>query len=110
MGRTAMQIWLCLMVSRSGMPMLPNLSSLQGLHTATHIQITHSGSSPIQHFYFFIITKTTDIKNENIQTKFNGVQNYVTNGPVIQQPHSTNLFKTYLICILIKDFLYNIAF
>jgi hypothetical protein len=43
--------------------------------------------------------KTTDIKNKNknIQTIFKGVQNYVTNGPVIQQPHSTNLFKIYLI-------------
>jgi hypothetical protein len=48
------------------------LSSLQDLHTATHIHIPHSCSPPIQHFYFFIITKTTDIKNKNknIQTKF----------------------------------------
>jgi hypothetical protein len=40
-------------------------TSLQDLHTATHIHIPHSGSPPIQHFYFFIITKTTDIKNKN---------------------------------------------
>jgi hypothetical protein len=43
--------------------------------------------------------KTADIKNKNknIQTNFKGVQNYVTDGPVIQQPHLTNPFKTYLI-------------
>jgi hypothetical protein len=45
--------------------------SLQDLHTTTHIHITHSGSPPIQHFYFINITKTTDIKNKNknIQTR-----------------------------------------
>jgi hypothetical protein len=31
---------------------------LQDLRTATHIHIPHSGSPPIQHFYFFITTKT----------------------------------------------------
>jgi hypothetical protein len=40
------------------------VKSLQDLHTATHIHIPHSGSPPIQHLYFFIITKTTDIKNK----------------------------------------------
>jgi hypothetical protein len=39
-------------------------------------QIPHSGSPPIQHFYFFITTKTTDIKNKNIQKNFKGMQNY----------------------------------
>jgi hypothetical protein len=45
-------------------------TSRQDLHT-THTHITHSGPPLIQQFYF-IITKTTDIKHKskNIQTKF----------------------------------------
>jgi hypothetical protein len=35
-------------------------------------------------------------KINTFKQNFKGVQNYVTNGPVIKQPHSTNLFKIYL--------------
>jgi hypothetical protein len=57
-------------------------------------------------------------KTKIFKQTFKGVQNYVTNGPVIQQPHSTNLFKIYLIlyfncrlpvlyCILVTDYTCN---
>jgi hypothetical protein len=54
--------------------MCRGLQGLEDLHTTTHIHIPHSGSPPIQHFYFFIIMKTTHIKNKNVQKNFKGVQ------------------------------------
>jgi hypothetical protein len=74
--------------------------------TPAHLQFNTSiSSSPQKHKHknpqVLKIENTiilpTDIKNKSIQTNFKGVQNYKTNGPVIQQPHSTNLFKIYLI-------------
>jgi hypothetical protein len=63
------------------------------LHTFTfptpaHLQFDTSISSSPQ--------KQQTSKIKTFKQNFKGVQNYVTNEPVIQQPHSTNLFKIYL--------------
>jgi hypothetical protein len=95
--------------------------------TAAHLQFNTSISSSLrkhkQKNPQVLITENTtilptDIKNKSIQTNFKGVQNYVTNGTVIQQPQSTNLFKIYFTlyfnyrlpvwyCILAVDFTCN---
>jgi hypothetical protein len=123
------------------------LSSLQDLHTATHIHV----STYRLHFILYNIyqtntyteeiiysrfptpahlqfntsissssrkQQTSKIKIKTFKQNFKGVQNYVTNRPTIQQPHSINLFKIYLIlyfnyrlpvfyCILVVDYTCN---